>query len=97
MTRTGQKSKLLSTQEAASYLGVTKDYLRRLIREGSIPSYNIGKETRKTYRIKESDLDAWMNERKVVGRVSDEKGKQWRKRSVTAIYSKGSPCRPNVC
>ena len=46
----------LSTQEAASRLGVTTRTLYRFVDEGSLPAYKMGR----VFRLKEADVDAFI-------------------------------------
>lgn len=47
----------IGIEEAAEYLGVTKDTIRNWIRKGSgIPAVKIGK----LWKFKRSELDAWV-------------------------------------
>jgi excisionase family DNA binding protein len=47
----------LSTQEAASRLGVTTRTLYRFVDEGSLPAYKMGR----VFRLKEADVDAFID------------------------------------
>lgn len=51
----------LGTTEAADMLGVVPRTLYRLIDEGRLPAYRMGR----VYRIKESDLDAFIESTRV--------------------------------
>lgn len=55
-------SRLLTTQQAARYLGVHRSTIRRLVIEGSLPHLN----TFKSWRIDRCDLDAFISREKVV-------------------------------
>lgn len=46
----------MTTDEAVSYLKVSRTTLRRWASEGRIPAAKIGKE----WRFRRSDLDAWV-------------------------------------
>lgn len=46
----------LGTQDAARHLGITPRTLYRLINEGEIPAYKLGR----VLRIKQSDVDAFL-------------------------------------
>ena len=52
---------LLDLDQAAELLNVKVGYLRRLVREQRITSYRVGKYV----RFKASDLEAWVQERRV--------------------------------
>ena len=49
-------SALLSISEAATRLGVTERYIRRLVYERRVPFYKVGR----LVRFRESDLDEWL-------------------------------------
>ncbi|HUQ40248.1 MAG TPA: helix-turn-helix domain-containing protein [Acidimicrobiales bacterium] len=51
----------LSTQEAADRLGIVVRTLYRLIDEGQIPGYKIGR----VIRVKESDVDAFIESSRI--------------------------------
>lgn len=46
----------IGIEEAAAYLGVTKDTIRNWIRKKSIPAHKIGK----LWKFKRSELDEWV-------------------------------------
>ena len=75
------KAKLLTSREAADYLGLTVAHVRRLLHSGSIPSVNVGDEKRPTYRVYKRELDAWLRRRKIAGHCSPEV-RAWRLRSL---------------
>lgn len=79
---------MLTSRQAAEYLGISLDHLRRLLRSGNIASVDVGSRGgRRTYRIKQVDLDAWIAERKVVGRVNDERVRSWRANAARTAKS----------
>jgi excisionase family DNA binding protein len=47
---------LLSITDAATRLGVTERYVRRLVHERRVPFYKVGR----LVRFRESDLDRWL-------------------------------------
>lgn len=47
---------ILTAQEAADYLRITKDTLYKLIKEGSIPAARVGRQ----YRIHRAHLEQWL-------------------------------------
>lgn len=51
-----QNQRPLTTEEAAEYLQVTVDTIRRYVREGRIPAGQLGRG----YRIRQEDLDAFL-------------------------------------
>lgn len=51
----------LGTKEAAERLGVVPRTLYRLIDEGQIPAYRLGR----VFRVKESDLDAFLEKMRI--------------------------------
>lgn len=46
----------ISLEEAASYMDVTKDTVRNLIKKTEIPAHKIGK----LWKFKKSELDEWI-------------------------------------
>ena len=46
----------IGIEEAASYLGVTKETIRNWIKKTDIPAHKIGK----LWKFKASELDAWV-------------------------------------
>ncbi len=75
--------RMMSTDEAAEYIGVCPTHLRKLIRNGTIKAINIGvpNSNRATYRIDKNDLDAFVAQREIVGRVNEDKVREWRRRA----------------
>lgn len=51
----------LGTREAAAYLGVNPRTLYRLIDDGSLPAYRIGR----VIRLTQADLDAFLESQRV--------------------------------
>jgi len=56
-----RKSGWLSTTEVREQLGITLRTLYRLIDEGQIPAYKIGR----VIRMKEEDIQAYLNESRI--------------------------------
>lgn len=56
-----ETTRWLGTSEAAERLGVVPRTLYRLIDEGQIPAYRMGR----VFRVKESDLDAFLEKMRV--------------------------------
>ena len=52
--------RFLTVEQVANHLQVVKMTVYRYIKAGLLPSYKIGKE----YRIKESDLNSFLDQRK---------------------------------
>lgn len=46
----------IGINEAAAYLGVTKDTIRNWIKKSDMPAHKIGK----LWKFKRSELDAWV-------------------------------------
>jgi excisionase family DNA binding protein len=46
----------LTTEEAAQLLKIHRDNVRRLIREGKLPSVKVGGQ----YRLRRKDLEEWL-------------------------------------
>jgi excisionase family DNA binding protein len=55
-------ARLLTTQQAATYLGVHRSTVRRLVIEGTLPTLR----TFKSWRIDRADLDSFIDREKVV-------------------------------
>ncbi len=49
--------KLLTTQEVADYLGLTRRTIYTFVQEGTLRAVKVGRE----WRIKESELEAFIN------------------------------------
>lgn len=59
----------LRTPEAAKYLGVHEETIRRWAREGEIPSVKLG--NRGGFRFKREDLDRFLELRRTEGCVTE--------------------------
>ena len=46
----------IGIEEAANYLGVTKETVRNFLRKANIPAHKIGKK----WKFKISELDSWV-------------------------------------
>jgi excisionase family DNA binding protein len=55
------EARLLTTNQAATYLGVHRSTVRRLVLQGSLPHLRF-----KSWRIDKNDLDAFINREKVI-------------------------------
>jgi excisionase family DNA binding protein len=53
-------SDVLTIDELAAYLKISKSTLYKLVREGKIPSQKIGKH----WRFRKSAIDQWLEEKK---------------------------------
>ncbi|WP_226655836.1 helix-turn-helix domain-containing protein [Pseudalkalibacillus hwajinpoensis] len=53
--------KTLTVQEAAAYIGVSKDLIYQLVREGSIPYFKVGTRI----LLKQDSIDMWINEKEM--------------------------------
>ncbi len=51
----------IGIEEAANYLGVTKETIRNWIKKTDIPAHKIGK----LWKFKASELDAWVKSGKI--------------------------------
>ena len=60
-------TKTLSVKQVAEELETRPEWVRRMIRSGEIKASNIGKGTRPVYRIRKTTLDAFIEERTVLG------------------------------
>ena len=56
-----QEDKWICTEEAAAYLGVHRNTIRKLVNEGGLPAYKVNRE----WRYKKSMIDEWMKKSKV--------------------------------
>lgn len=55
--------RMLTTEEAAAYLGTTVRHLRRLVSDHELSRYKVGGRN----RFADVDLDAWLTSRRVTG------------------------------
>jgi len=55
--------RMLTTEEAAAYLGTTVRHLRRLVSDHELSRYKVGGRN----RFADVDLDAWLDARRVEG------------------------------
>ena len=55
--------RMLTTDEAAAYLGTTPRHVRRLVSDHELSRYKVGGRN----RFAEVDLDAWLDGRRVEG------------------------------
>jgi excisionase family DNA binding protein len=54
---------MLTTEEAAEYLGTTVRHLRRLVSDHELSRYKVGGRN----RFADVDLEAWLDQRRVEG------------------------------
>ncbi len=59
------ESPFLTTDEVLEYLKVNARTVYRLIKAGQLPAIRIGRQ----WRVRRSDLDAWLERQRVVGRL----------------------------
>jgi excisionase family DNA binding protein len=59
--------RMLTTEEAAQYLGTTERHVRRLVSDHELSRYKVGGRN----RFADVDLDAWLDARRVDGRRRD--------------------------
>ena len=52
----------LTVQAAADYLSVSKDIIRKAVKDGDLQAYPVG-TGRRDYRLTAADVDAWMMSR----------------------------------
>jgi excisionase family DNA binding protein len=57
---------MLTTEEAADYLGTTARHVRRLVSDHELCRYKVGGRN----RFADVDLDAWLDARRVEGRAA---------------------------
>jgi len=55
--------RMLTTEEAASYLGTTARHIRRLVTDHELSRYKVGGRN----RFADVELDAWLDARRVEG------------------------------
>lgn len=55
--------RMLTTEEAAEYLGTTARHIRRLVSDHELSHYKVGGRN----RFADVDLDAWLDGRRVEG------------------------------
>ena len=55
--------RMLTTEEAAAYLGTTVRHVRRLVSDHELSRYKVGGRN----RFADVDLDAWLDARRVAG------------------------------
>ena len=58
--------RMLTTEEAAAYLGTTVRHVRRLVSDHELSRYKVGGRN----RFADVDLDAWLDRRRVEGTPS---------------------------
>ena len=64
MARSGKVvRRMLTTEEAAAYLGTSVRHLRRLVSDHELSRYKVGGRN----RFGDVDLDAWLDRRRVEG------------------------------
>ena len=67
MPRTEKAARrMLTTEEAAAYLGTTARHVRRLVSDHELSRYKVGGRN----RFADVDLDAWLDGRRVEGRAA---------------------------
>lgn len=57
---------MLTTEEAADYLGTTARHIHRLVSDHELSRYKVGGRN----RFADVDLDAWLDARRVEGRAA---------------------------
>lgn len=55
--------RMLTTEEAAAYLGTTVRHVRRLVSDHELSRYKVGGRN----RFADIDLDAWLDRRRIEG------------------------------
>jgi excisionase family DNA binding protein len=53
----------LSIKQAATYMSLSQDHVRRAVLGGTLPASNVGTPDRALYRISREAIDRWMQER----------------------------------
>ncbi len=60
--------KLLTTHQVARRLGLGEDSVRRKLREGVLPGLRLGSSNRSQYRVREDELQRWLDESSTIPR-----------------------------
>ena len=60
-----QKAEILSVPEASRFLGVHRNTLYKLIREGEIPAFRLMRGGR--WKFKRGELEQWIEDRQAKG------------------------------
>ena len=55
-------NELLSLRQAARKIGVADRVIRQAVRSGELPAFKLGQ---RTLRVKPTDLDTWIQDRRV--------------------------------
>ncbi len=63
----GTGSELISVPQACEFLGVHRNTLYKLIREGEVPAFRLVKGGR--WKFKRNDLEQWVEDRQVRGAI----------------------------
>ncbi len=63
---------LFTVTEAATALGVKKDYIYAVIRDGDLPVIYLGRGSRPVMRVRPSDLQRFIDSRRLEGGVRDD-------------------------
>ena len=58
------EDELLTVEEVAQKLKMNPDHIKRLLRSGKIPGYKI----EGSWRVKQSELDRWIEDRKNIAK-----------------------------
>lgn len=61
--------KMMSIQEVATMTGISVSGVRNAIERGDLTGYNVGAKGRIYYRVKSSDLEVFLSNRKATPRV----------------------------
>ncbi|MGD8622899.1 MAG: helix-turn-helix domain-containing protein [Anaerolineae bacterium] len=64
---TAEPQSFLTPQEVSNLLRVSVYTVRRWIKEGNLPAYKVGRG----WRIRESDLDEWLSQQRLVPMASE--------------------------
>jgi excisionase family DNA binding protein len=56
---------LMTIDEVASYLRLSKDTVYRMVQKGRIPASKVGMQ----WRFRRADVDQWLDKNKNVGRI----------------------------
>ena len=65
--------RMLTTEEAADYLGTTVRHLRRLVADHELSRYKVGGRN----RFADVDLEAWLDRRRIEGGGTARRSTPW--------------------
>lgn len=57
----------LTVEQVSQQLGISKEMVRKLIRKGELKASNIGSPAKRVYRVRQTALENFLDERQVTG------------------------------